>query len=190
MQHFAENLKRERLARSWTQNDLADRAHVNVSSITAYEQGRRTPPLDVAQRLAEALDVPLDRLCRDKADKREMFRTLADVAAGFLLLEHKGLATQVGTHWQGPNPGDPVLYEDEVDPEAPGEACRWADFSVRSDALAEFFAQLSGLQAMERQNPSANLRAAINGWILSELQGLDKIPLGPQGGKEAREVEP
>ena len=137
-------------------------------------------------RLAEALGVPLDRLCRDKDAKRETFRTLADVAAGFLLLERKGLVTQVGTHWQGPNPGDPVLYEDEVDPQNPGEACRWADFSVRSDALAGFFAQLASLQAMERQNPSANLRAAINGWILSELPGLDKISLGPQEDREVK----
>ena len=119
MQYFSENLKKERLAHNWTQSELADRARVNVSSITAYEQGRRTPPLDVAHRLAEALGVPLDRLCRDKDAKRETFRTLADVAAGFLLLERKGLVTQVGTHWQGPNPGDPVLYEDEVDPQNP-----------------------------------------------------------------------
>ena len=67
-----------------------------------------------------------------------------------------------------------------------GEACRWADFSVRSDALAGFFAQLASLQAMERQNPSANLRAAINGWILSELPGLDKISLGPQEDREVK----
>lgn len=186
MQYFSENLKKERLAHNWTQSELADRARVNVSSITAYEQGRRMPPLDVAHRLAEALGVPLDRLCRDKDAKRETFRTLADVAAGFLLLERKGLVTQVGTHWQGPNPGDPVLYEDEVDPQNPGEACRWADFSVRSDALAGFFAQLASLQAMERQNPSANLRAAINGWILSELPGLDKISLGPQEDREVK----
>ena len=54
MQYFSENLKKERLAHNWTQSELADRARVNVSSITAYEQGRRTPPLDVAHRLAEA----------------------------------------------------------------------------------------------------------------------------------------
>lgn len=52
---FAHNVRRLRLARGWTQRQLADAAGVTVRSISSYELGPRLPYADVAHRIALAL---------------------------------------------------------------------------------------------------------------------------------------
>jgi putative transcriptional regulator len=45
-----------------TQADLADRVGVTRQTIIAIEQGRYSPSLEMAFRIAEALGVPLDEV--------------------------------------------------------------------------------------------------------------------------------
>ncbi len=45
-----------------TQADLADRVGVTRQTIIAIEQGRYSPTLDMAFRIARALGVPLDEV--------------------------------------------------------------------------------------------------------------------------------
>jgi putative transcriptional regulator len=45
-----------------TQADLATRVGVTRQTIIAIEQGRYSPSLEVAFRIAQAFDVPLDRV--------------------------------------------------------------------------------------------------------------------------------
>lgn len=54
--------KRLREAAGLSQSQLARAAGVPVTSLQQWEQGRRTPLLDAAARVAEALDVSLDDL--------------------------------------------------------------------------------------------------------------------------------
>ena len=47
-----------------TQAELADRVHVTRQTIIAIEQGRYSPSLEMAFRIAGAFDVPLDEVFR------------------------------------------------------------------------------------------------------------------------------
>jgi transcriptional regulator with XRE-family HTH domain len=45
-----------------TQHQLAERADISREAIGNYEKGRRTPPVDIAQRIAAALNMSVDDL--------------------------------------------------------------------------------------------------------------------------------
>jgi transcriptional regulator with XRE-family HTH domain len=53
----AANLKRARLARKFSQEELAKKARVSVSYVSMLERGQRSPPLDTLEVLAKALSV-------------------------------------------------------------------------------------------------------------------------------------
>ncbi len=59
---MGKRFKRLREAAGLSQSQLAKAADVPVGSLRQWEQGRRTPLLDAAARVAEALDVSLDEL--------------------------------------------------------------------------------------------------------------------------------
>lgn len=55
-------LREARLRRLLKQTDLAERAGIAVSTLSALEQGHHTASLSTTQRLAEALGVPPETL--------------------------------------------------------------------------------------------------------------------------------
>jgi transcriptional regulator with XRE-family HTH domain len=57
-----ERLKQLRQKRGFTQDELADRAGVHLRAIQRYEAGETEPSLDVALRLARALETTTDYL--------------------------------------------------------------------------------------------------------------------------------
>jgi transcriptional regulator with XRE-family HTH domain len=57
---FGDKLKELRQAKGMSQSALADMSGVPVGTIRDYEQGRRDPLLSNAQKLAAALNAPLD----------------------------------------------------------------------------------------------------------------------------------
>jgi transcriptional regulator with XRE-family HTH domain len=59
---MGERLQRLRRAAGLSQQQLADRARVPLGSLRNWEQGRRTPLLDAAGRVAVALGISLDDL--------------------------------------------------------------------------------------------------------------------------------
>ena len=68
-----------------TQKELAERINVAPSSLSAYEQKGKYPSLDVAARLADALDVSVDYLCGREKGKRiegipDIFKLFIDIA--------------------------------------------------------------------------------------------------------------
>lgn len=70
---IGENIKQERLARGWTQIELARRADVNITSISFYENGREIPSVMSLIGLADAFGISLDQL---------VGRKVADGSAG------------------------------------------------------------------------------------------------------------
>jgi transcriptional regulator with XRE-family HTH domain len=56
---FGQRVRSARLAKSWTQAELADVAAVGIARIPVIEAGRVNPRLDTAAALARALGVPL-----------------------------------------------------------------------------------------------------------------------------------
>jgi len=62
MSEFARNLKKYRLAKGLSQEELSRRAGVHVVQFSRYERGHSTPSIEVVQKLAEALEIPIDTL--------------------------------------------------------------------------------------------------------------------------------
>lgn len=62
---IGERLKRLRLQRGWTQDELATQAGMNGRHISRYENDRLEPPRRSVRRLAEALEVPIEALLQD-----------------------------------------------------------------------------------------------------------------------------
>lgn len=54
---FGENVRKERLARGWTQQELAGRLEMERSYLSELERGRRNPTVRVLGALAQALGV-------------------------------------------------------------------------------------------------------------------------------------
>ena len=64
-----EYLKSIRKEKNISAEELADKCGISATMIWNYESGRRSPPLDVLCKLADALDVSLDMLVRGKEKK-------------------------------------------------------------------------------------------------------------------------
>jgi transcriptional regulator with XRE-family HTH domain len=60
------NIKRERTAKGWSQEEFADRAGLHRTYISGLERGIRNPTVTVLEKLAAGLGVPPSRLL-DKA---------------------------------------------------------------------------------------------------------------------------
>ncbi len=61
-QKYYERIRDTRESKGFTQKRLAELAGIAPGSLSAYENGNKTPPVDVATRLAKALEVSLDWL--------------------------------------------------------------------------------------------------------------------------------
>lgn len=59
---FGQVVRKHRLARQLSQEALSEAAEVHRTYIGLLERGKRAAGLDVANRLAAALDVPLSKL--------------------------------------------------------------------------------------------------------------------------------
>lgn len=58
VERFGQNVRAARLARGWTQEDLAERTGLATVQISRIERGRREVRLNTLVRLLRALDVP------------------------------------------------------------------------------------------------------------------------------------
>lgn len=62
---LADNLKRLRKKRRWSQTQLAEQIGAHLSHINRIETGKYNPSLDVVQKLATVFDVTIDYLVSD-----------------------------------------------------------------------------------------------------------------------------
>lgn len=69
---IGERIKALRKELGWSQGELAEAVGTDARQISRYENGRITPSLDVAMRIAEALDVSLDYLVFDDVPRRAL----------------------------------------------------------------------------------------------------------------------
>ena len=59
---FSERLKAARNVRGWSQSELAEATRLQVSAISHFETGGRSPSFDNLRKLADALQVTTDYL--------------------------------------------------------------------------------------------------------------------------------
>jgi len=61
---LAENIRRLREKKEWSQEDLAHKSGIHVTYLSGLECGRRNPTVMVLERLAKALDVHISILLK------------------------------------------------------------------------------------------------------------------------------
>lgn len=75
---FGNRLKAVRLEKGLKREELAQRINTSSAIIGRYERNQRTPSIDIAKRIAEALEVSLDYLAGDTSvlvkDKKMIYR--------------------------------------------------------------------------------------------------------------------
>jgi len=62
---FGQRARTIRLKQGFSQGDVAKRMNVHRSYISSIERGVRNPSLKVIQRIAKALEVPMEKLIKD-----------------------------------------------------------------------------------------------------------------------------
>jgi len=62
---FGQRARAIRLKQGLSQGDVAKRMNVHRSYISSIERGVRNPSLKVIQRIAKALEVPMEKLIKD-----------------------------------------------------------------------------------------------------------------------------
>lgn len=81
-------LREVRDAKKLTQKQLSNKVGISPGSLSAYEKGTKTPPVNVAARIADTLGVSLDWLfgLEKKETISQTPKTYADVVKLFLLI--------------------------------------------------------------------------------------------------------
>lgn len=74
-------IKELRKERAWSEAELGEKVGTDSQRISRYENGRLTPSLDSAARLAEALDVSVDYLVIEGASRRSLTDADSTLAA-------------------------------------------------------------------------------------------------------------
>lgn len=59
---FNQRLRSTRMKRKYTQQNMADLLGISLNAYQKYEQGTRTPPIDMLVLIANVFDVSLDFL--------------------------------------------------------------------------------------------------------------------------------
>lgn len=65
MKKLSEKIKEARLSLGFTQRDLSERIRVSDKTVSAYEQGRATPPISKIIKIAEETNLPLSFFVED-----------------------------------------------------------------------------------------------------------------------------
>ena len=60
------SIKQRRLMALMTQRELAQAANISTLSVIRYESGERTPTLDIASKIAKAINCTVDELLKDQ----------------------------------------------------------------------------------------------------------------------------
>lgn len=179
---FYQRIKERRLAKGLTQKQLAEMASISPTSYIAYERGNKTPPIDVAARIANCLEVSIDWLFGlEKENEANEFKSLADVIKVFLpaalSFEHVKIY-----HKDIPMAEDATVseYDQEFGPggseyEAENPSTHWAVFEIRNTVLSNFFQSWAKLYALY-------INGDIEGdmytaWVEKRLHEMQSYPI-------------
>lgn len=75
---LARHLKELRLARHYTQSYVSSQIHLSRSSYSNYENGMRTPTLEILVALADFYDISIDALIGSKASAVSILQLASD----------------------------------------------------------------------------------------------------------------
>jgi transcriptional regulator with XRE-family HTH domain len=78
--HISSNIRHLRKSSGLTQEELAKRLNKHTVSISDYEKGKSTPPIDVALQLCDIFGVDLNGLVTRDLQKEEILKTQPETA--------------------------------------------------------------------------------------------------------------
>lgn len=100
---FSERLSQIRREKKLTQKAAAELIGIQAASLSSYESGRKSPNLEIAEKIAKAYGCSLDWLCGiedvRKSDSVSGGVTKADVFKAFTSLCESGIQVEFGTNW-------------------------------------------------------------------------------------------
>ena len=70
MNDFAENLKKCRVQRGMSQEELAKKINIHPVQFSRYERGHSVPSIEVVQKIADAMEVSIDQLVYGDQDNK------------------------------------------------------------------------------------------------------------------------
>jgi transcriptional regulator with XRE-family HTH domain len=62
LKQFGENLKRLRVEKNISQEEMAKKIKVHANHLSRYERGLSAPSIEVVEKMAKLLDVSIDEL--------------------------------------------------------------------------------------------------------------------------------
>ena len=71
---FGSNIATLRKRKQWTLNELSKRSHVSVAMLSEIERGNRQPTIELASRIAKALETTLGSLIEEGAESVMLLR--------------------------------------------------------------------------------------------------------------------
>lgn len=148
---YFQRIKEQRLAKGLTQKQLAEAASISPTSYIAYERGNKTPPIDVAARIANCLEVSIDWLFGlETKNTSAEFKSMADVIEAFLpaalTFEHVKMYQKDIPIAEDETVSEYDPYGEKYENETP--CTHWAVFEIRNTILANFFQSWAKLYAL------------------------------------------
>lgn len=67
---FGENLKRLRVEKGISQEDMAKKIKIHANHVSRYERGLSAPSIEVVEKMAKLLDVSIDELVSGSVNER------------------------------------------------------------------------------------------------------------------------
>lgn len=67
---FGENLKRLRVEKGISQEDMAKKIKIHANHLSRYERGLSAPSIEVVEKMAKLLDVSIDELVSGSVNER------------------------------------------------------------------------------------------------------------------------
>lgn len=154
---FDDRLRNARQRLGYTQRQVAEKAKINIASYSAYENDKSIPPLDIALRIADALEVSLESLCGKKETSNKI-GSLGDIARCIVELEDSTCSCEINAE------DNPSIY-------GTGER---VVVEIKDKQLYEFFAKRQRLVQMVNGDDPA-LKEMFDTWQKSEFKRLDAI---------------
>lgn len=86
---LAQRIKKLRLSLGMTQRQFAQKAGCTAATLSAYENGSKSPSLEIVKGIAEAFDVSIDWLCglSDQRNRNDKIETYNDLIRVFFEIE-------------------------------------------------------------------------------------------------------
>lgn len=134
----------------WTQKQAAEAAKILPSSYSAYENNKKIPPLDIAVRIAKALDVSLEWLCGAKSPEKNQFESLGDAVRMINTLENEFRHS--------------AIVEDDC-----------LSLYLHNKYLSDFYRKV--LKFREFAKDGDDGRELYNAWFEKALEGIDDVPI-------------